>query len=222
MIAMRAFEDASKYVRDGMIIGLGSGSTVSRFLDLLDQRLKEESLKIKVIPTSLQIKLKAEELGLEIADNNLIPDIDLVYDGADEIDANLNMIKGGGGALLKEKIVMHASKKSIILADDKKYVNKLQWKVPIEVLPYAMSHVMRSLEAINGKPSIRTLNKGYPFITENGNIILDTDFGTIDRPEELEASIKHIAGVLEVGIFSRSADIYYRLIDDERFEIRER
>ena len=222
MIVMRAFEDASKYVRDGMIIGLGSGSTVSRFLDLLDQRLKEESLKIKVIPTSLQIKLKAEELGLEIADNNLIPDIDLVYDGADEIDANLNMIKGGGGALLKEKIVMHASKKSIILADDKKYVNKLQWKVPIEVLPYAMSHVMRSLEAINGKPSIRTLNKGYPFITENGNIILDTDFGTIDRPEELEASIKHIAGVLEVGIFSRSADIYYRLIDDERFEIRER
>jgi ribose 5-phosphate isomerase A len=219
---MRAFEDASKYVRDGMIIGLGSGSTVAAFLDLLDQRLKHEDMKIKVIPTSLQIKLKAEEMNLEIADYTLIPEIDLVYDGADEIDVNLNMIKGGGGALLREKIVMHASKKSIILADDRKYVDRLRWKVPIEVLPYARSYVSKRLEDMNGKPSIRMLNKGYPFITENGSIILDTDFGAINNPEELEVSIKSIAGVLEVGIFSRSADIYYRLIDDERFETRER
>lgn len=219
---MRAFEDASKYVRDGMVIGLGSGSTISAFLDLLDQRLKKEDLSIKVIPTSLQIKLKAEELGLEMADYTLIPEIDLVYDGADEVDSNLNMIKGGGGALLREKIVMHASKKSIILADSKKYVDKLSWKVPIEVLPYARSYVLKRLEDMNGKPSIRMLNKGYPFITENGNIILDTDFGIIYKPEELEENIRSIAGVLEVGIFSRSADIYYRLIDDERFEIRER
>ncbi len=219
---MRAFEDASEYVRDGMIIGLGSGSTVSAFLDLLDQRLKDKHLKIKVIPTSLQIKLKAEEMNLEIADYTLIPEIDLVYDGADEIDANLNMIKGGGGALLREKIVMHASKKSIILADNRKYVDRLRWKVPVEVLPYARSYVSKRLEDMNGKPSIRMLNKGYPFITENGSIILDTDFGAINNPEELEVSIKSIAGVLEVGIFSRSADIYYRLIDDERFETRER
>ncbi len=219
---MRAFEDASEYVRDGMIIGLGSGSTVAAFLDLLDQRLKHEDMKIKVIPTSLQIKLKAEEMNLEIADYTLIPEIDLVYDGADEIDVNLNMIKGGGGALLREKIVMHASKKSIILADDRKYVDRLRWKVPIEVLPYARSYVSKRLEDMNGKPSIRMLNKGYPFITENGSIILDTDFGAINNPEELEVSIKSIAGVLEVGIFSRSADIYYRLIDDERFETRER
>lgn len=219
---MKAFEDAGKYVRDEIIIGLGSGSTVSAFLDLLDQILKSKDISIKVIPTSLQIKLKAEALGLEMADYSLIPKIDLVYDGADEIDSNLNMIKGGGGALLREKIVMHASKKSIILADTKKYVDKLGSKVPIEVLPYARSYVINRLEEINAKPSIRMLNKGYPFITENGNIILDTDFGVIDDPEELEKSIKLIAGVLEVGIFVRSADIYYRLIDDERFEVRER
>ncbi|RMF31379.1 MAG: ribose 5-phosphate isomerase A [Candidatus Nitrosothermus koennekii] len=218
---MKAFVDAGKYVRDGMIIGLGSGSTVAKFLDLLDQRIKNENLRIKVIPTSLQIKLKAEELGLEIADDTLIPKIDLVYDGADQIDDNLNMIKGGGGALLREKIVMYASKKSIILADDKKYVRKLDWKVPIEVLPYARSYVMNRLESMNGKPSIRMLNKGYPFITENGNIILDTDFGVIEEPEELEQKVKSIPGVIEIGIFVRSANIYYRLIDDERFEIRE-
>jgi ribose 5-phosphate isomerase A len=218
---MKAFVDAGKYVRDGMIIGLGSGSTVAKFLDLLDQRIKNENLKIKVIPTSLQIKLRAEELGLEIADDTLIPKIDLVYDGADQIDDNLNMIKGGGGALLREKIVMYASKKSIILADDKKYVRRLDWKVPIEVLPYARSYVMNRLESMNGKPSIRMLNKGYPFITENGNIILDTDFGVIEEPEELEQKVRSIPGVIEIGIFVRSANIYYRLIDDERFEIRE-
>jgi ribose 5-phosphate isomerase A len=218
---MKAFVDAGKYVRDGMIIGLGSGSTVAKFLDLLDQRIKNENLKIKVIPTSLQIKLRAEELGLEIADDTLIPKIDLVYDGADQIDDNLNMIKGGGGALLREKIVMYASKKSIILADDKKYVRRLDWKVPIEVLPYARSYVMNRLESMNGKPSIRMLNKGYPFITENGNIILDTDFGVIEEAEELEQKVRSIPGVIEIGIFVRSADIYYRLIDDERFEIRE-
>ncbi|GIU70524.1 MAG: ribose-5-phosphate isomerase [Candidatus Nitrosocaldaceae archaeon] len=218
---MKAFVDAGKYVRDGMIIGLGSGSTIAKLLDLLNQRIKDENLKIKVIPTSLQIKLKAEELGLEIADDTLIPKIDLVYDGADQIDDNLNMIKGGGGALLREKIVMYASKKSIILADDKKYVRKLDWKVPIEVLPYARSYVIKRLESMNGKPIIRMLNKGYPFITENGNIILDTDFGVIEEPEELEQKVRSIPGVIEIGIFVRSANIYYRLIDDERFEIRE-
>ncbi len=215
---MKAFHDALKYIEDGMIIGLGSGSTVAAFLDII----KSNGINLKVIPTSLQIKLRAELLGFEILDDSLIPNIDLVYDGADEIDKDLNMIKGGGGALLREKIVMHASRKSIILADHKKYVDKLRSKIPIEVLPYARTYVMKRLEAMNGKASIRMLNKGYPFITENGNIILDTDFGIIDKPEELELKIKSIPGVLEVGIFVRSANIYYSVIDNERFDVRER
>ncbi len=215
---MRAFNDAIKYINDGMIIGLGSGNTVALFLDVI----KGKGITINVIPTSLQIKLKAEALGFDILDDSLIPNIDLVYDGADEIDKDLNMIKGGGGALLKEKIIMHASKKSIILADHKKYVERLRSKIPVEVLPYARNYVIKRLYEMNGRASIRMLNKGYPFITENGNIILDTDFGIIDKPEELELKIKSIPGVLEVGIFSRSANIYYKVIDDEQFEVRER
>ncbi len=215
---MKAFEDAASHIRDGMIIGLGSGSTVASFLDLLSQRVKSNDLNIRVIPTSLQIKLKAEELGFEIADHTLIPYIDLVYDGADEIDADLNMIKGGGGALLREKIVMYAAKKSIILASANKFVDRLNMKVPVEVLPFARSYVIDRLKDMNGKPSIRMLNKGYPFITENGNIILDTDFGIIEEPYRLEEEVKHIAGVIEVGIF-KPANIYYKLLDDDRFEI---
>ncbi|MEM2856315.1 MAG: ribose 5-phosphate isomerase A [Candidatus Nitrosocaldaceae archaeon] len=214
---MKAFDDAAKYLKDGMIVGLGSGSTISAFLEYIAKKINMK--QIRVIPTSLQIKLKAEELGLDICDDSLIPNIDLVYDGADEIDSNLNMIKGGGGALLKEKVVMHAAKNSIILAKHDKFVEKLSRRVPIEVLPYARNYVIKS---INRDIRIRMLEKGYPFITENGNIILDVDFGRIEDPYKLEREIKSIAGVMEVGIFSRSANIYYRVIDNERFEIRYR
>ena len=211
---MDAFKDATKYVKDGMIIGLGSGSTVARFLDHIDQRIKDEGLDVRFITTSLQIQLKAEELGFKVIDANAIPKVDLVYDGADEIDKDLNMIKGGGGALLKEKIIMSASKKSIILAQDSKYVDRLKARVPIEVLPFARTYVIDQLKAINANPRIRMLDKGYPFITENGNIILDTDFGVIEDPRYIEQRVKSIAGVIEIGLFIRSADIYYRLSRD--------
>ncbi|MGH9934189.1 MAG: ribose 5-phosphate isomerase A, partial [Nitrososphaerales archaeon] len=131
---------AVSHVRNNTIVGLGSGSTVSVFVKTLAKHLKDNKLDIRVIPTSLQIKLEAEALGFKIADETLIPSTDIVFDGADQIDAKFNMIKGGGGALLREKVLIHASKQTVILADESKYVDVLTRAVPIEVIPYARTH----------------------------------------------------------------------------------
>ena len=201
---------AVKHVKDNTIIGLGSGSTVSVFVKALAKHVKDNKLNIRVIPTSLQIKLEAETLGFKIADETLIPSTDTVFDGADQIDAKFNMIKGGGGALLREKILIHASKQTIILADESKYVDVLNRAVPIEVLPYARTYVVDRLKKIGAEPNIRSLDKGYPFITENGNLILDTSFGKINDVAKMELELKSIAGVMEVGLFSKRANKYYK------------
>lgn len=201
---------AVKHVNDNLIIGLGSGSTVSVFVKTLAKHVRDNKLDIRVIPTSLQIKLKAEALGFKIADETLIPSTDIVFDGADQIDARFNMIKGGGGALLREKVLMHASKQTVILADESKYVDVLNRAVPVEVLPYARTYVVDRLKKMGAEPNIRSLDKGYPFITENGNLILDTSFGKISDVAKMELELKSIAGVMEVGLFSKHADRYYK------------
>ena len=197
-------------VKDNAIIGLGSGSTVSVFVKALAKHVKDNKLDVRVIPTSLQIKLEAETLGFKIADETLIPSTDIVFDGADQIDAKFNMIKGGGGALLKEKVLMHASKQTVILADESKYVDVLNRAVPIEVLPYARTYVVGRLKKMGAEPNIRSLDKGYPFVTENGNLILDTSFGKINDVAKMELELKSIAGVMEVGLFSKRANSYYK------------
>jgi len=201
---------AVKHVKDNAIIGLGSGSTVSVFVKALAKHVKDNKLDIRVIPTSLQIGLEAETLGFKIADETLIPSTDIVFDGADQIDAKFNMIKGGGGALLREKVLMHASKQAVILADESKYVDALNRAVPIEVLPYARTYVVGMLKKMGAEPNLRSLDKGYPFITENGNLILDTSFGKIKDAGKMELELKSIAGVLEVGLFSKHANTYYK------------
>lgn len=201
---------AVKHVKDNVTIGLGSGSTVSVFVKTLAKYVKDNKLDIRVIPTSLQIKLEAETLGLKIADETLIPSTDIVFDGADQIDAKFNMIKGGGGALLREKVLIYASKQTVILADESKYVDVLNRAVPIEVLPYARTYVVNRLKRMGAEPNIRSLDKGYPFITENGNLILDTSFGKINDVAKMELELKSIAGVMEVGLFSRHASMYYK------------
>ncbi len=215
-IELLAKDAVERYVKDNQIIGLGSGSTVA-FLVKEMARLKNKNT-LKFIVTSLQIKTEAENSGLEIVDENQIPEIDIVFDGADQIDSQYNMIKGGGGALLKEKILISAAKKVIIIADSTKFVGTFNRPVPLEVHPFARSAVSKKLKEISSQVQLRILEKGYPFITENGNIIFDTTFTSITDVPKKEIELKSIPGVLEVGFFTRRADIYYKAKSDGNFE----
>ena len=209
-------QEAVKFVKDVKVVGLGSGSTVG-FIVREMAKLPDKG-SIEFVPTSLQIKLEAEKSSLRIADENIIPDMDIVFDGADQIDGKYNMIKGGGGALLREKILISAAKKVIIVADASKFVEFFSRSVPIEVHPMARSLVSKKLEKMKGKPVLRILDKGYPFVTENGNLILDVLFPAITDPKKMELELKNVAGVLEVGIFTRRADVYYKAKSDGSFE----
>jgi len=210
-------KEAVKLVKDVKVVGLGSGTTVAFIVREMD-KLRDKG-SIEFVPTSLQIKLEAEKSSLRIADENIIPDIDIVFDGADQIDSNYNMIKGGGGALLREKILISAAKKVVIVADDSKFVESFNRSIPIEVHPMARSLVLKKLEEMMAKPVLRILDKGYPFVTENGNLIFDVLFPSITDPKNMELDLKNIAGVLEVGIFTRRADIYYKAKTDGSFEM---
>jgi ribose 5-phosphate isomerase A len=210
-------KEAVKLVKGGVkVVGLGSGSTVG-FIVREMANLPDKEL-IEFMPSSLQIKLEAEKSSLRIADENRIPSTDIVFDGADQIDSKFNMIKGGGGALLREKILISAAKKVIIVADAPKFVHSFSRSVPIEVHPMARSVLPKKLVEMGGQPVLRTLDKGYPFVTENGNLILDTFFPSITDPRKMEAELKNIAGVLEVGLFTRRADLFYKAKNDGSFE----
>jgi ribose 5-phosphate isomerase A len=209
-------KEAVELAKGVKVVGLGSGSTVGFIVREMGNLPDKES--IEFIPTSLQIKLEAEKSSLRIADENRIPDTDIVFDGADQIDSKYNMIKGGGGALLREKILISAAKKVVIVADASKFVQSFSHSVPIEVHPMARSLVSRKLIEMRGQPLLRMLDKGYPLVTENGNLVLDTFFPSIDDPKEMELEVKNIAGVLEVGLFTRKADIYYKAKNDGSFE----
>ena len=209
-------KEAVKLVKDVKVVGLGSGSTVS-FIVREMAKLQDKG-SIEFVPTSLQIKLEAEKSSLRIADENSIPNMDIVFDGADQIDRKYNMIKGGGGALLREKILISAAKKVVIVADTSKFVETFNRSVPIEVHPMARSLVSKKLEEMMARPVLRTLDKGYPFVTENGNLIFDALFPPITDPMKMELDLKNIAGVLEVGIFTRRADIYFKAKTDGSFE----
>jgi ribose 5-phosphate isomerase A len=128
------------------------------------------------------------------------------------------MIKGGGGALLREKVLISAANKVVILADDTKFVNRLTQPVPIEIHKFARSFLLKRLKEIGGSPKLRTMDKGYPYVTENGNIVLDTSFNSIGNVRNKEIELKNIPGVLEVGLFTR-ANIYYKAKNDGSFEI---
>jgi ribose 5-phosphate isomerase A len=199
------------------VIGLGSGSTVAALVGEMAKLPNKKMLEF--VATSLQIKREAERSGLKLVDENRIPDIDIVFDGADQIDSKFCMIKGGGGALLKEKILISAAKRVVIMADSRKFVDTFSRSIPIEVHPFARSVVGIKLKAIGGQPKLRTIEKDYPFITENGNIILDTTFTSVADGRKKELELKGIAGVLEVGLFTRRADIYYKAKSDGSFEI---
>lgn len=211
--------DILNLVNDNYVLGLGSGRAATTLVRSLSVHLKEKNMRVKAVPTSLQIKLEAEKGGISIIEADQIEHIDIVFDGADQIDEKRNMIKGGGGALLREKILINVAKKVIIIADESKFVKKLNRSVPIEVHPFARNIAAKQIQKYGGKPVLRTIERGYPFVTENGNIILDSDFGEIQNPEELAEKIIQIPGVIEVGIFTRKPDIIYKVKENGKFDV---
>ncbi|MCI0559010.1 MAG: ribose 5-phosphate isomerase A, partial [Nitrososphaera sp.] len=185
-------KEAAKLVKGTRVVGLGSGGTVAFIVRELAKMSDKES--VVFVPTSLQIKIEAENSSLRIADESRIPEIDIVFDGADQIDSKFNMIKGGGGALLKEKILISSARKVVIVADESKFVQSFTRSVPIEVHPMARTAVQRRLAQLGAKPALRILDKGYPFVTENGNLILETSFPSIGDPKNREIELKSIPG----------------------------
>ena len=218
--AIRALSlDALKNVKDGYVLGLGSGRAATALVKSLSKYIKTKKISVTCIPTSMQIKLIAESGGLQLVDADQIDKIDIVFDGADQIDKNKFLIKGGGGALLKENILISAAKKVIIMADSSKFVKDFNRTVPVEVHPTARQIVSKQIEKLGGKPKLRVLDRGYPFVTENSNIILDCDFGTIKNPKTLQQKILNVAGVVEVGIFTRKPNIIYKAKSNGKFDI---
>ncbi|WP_316504162.1 ribose-5-phosphate isomerase RpiA [Nitrosopumilus sp.] len=211
--------DALKLVKDNQIIGLGSGRAATALVKSLAKLIKIKNYNIKGVPTSLQIKLTAEKVGIPLIEADQVKSIDLVFDGADQIDSQKFVIKGGGGALLRENILFSLAKRVIVMADKTKFVKNFTRTVPIEVHPLARNSATNSIKKLGGNVQLRVLDRGYPFFTENGNIILDCDFGTIKNPSILTQKIKQIPGVLESGIFLRKPDIIYKAKLDGKFDI---
>ena len=204
---------AIEHVKDTFTIGLGSGSTAAYAIAELGKKAEREHLRIHAVPTSYQAFMLAVENGIQITTLNEHPALDLTIDGADQIDRNLNLIKGMGGALTREKIVASASEKVIIIADETKKVSTLGEKnhpVPLEVMQFAIAPVMRKIGEIGGRPALREgKGKVGPVTTDNGNILIDAYFGPIHEPAEIEAKLKSVPGIVETGLFVQMADVIY-------------
>jgi ribose 5-phosphate isomerase A len=195
---------AAKFVKTGMAVGLGSGTTVTHLIRVL----AEQRPKATFIPSSIATQNLASKLGLKLGSLENHPKLDLAIDGADEVDPGFNMIKGKGGAHTREKIVASAAKKVLIMVDRTKLVKRLgkRARVPVEVLPFEYKFTMRKLSQLNGKSILRTTSAGKPFVTDNGNYIIDVKFRQISRPAELETKINAVPGVVENGLFVDVAD----------------
>lgn len=203
MAALKAIEK----IKDGMIVGLGTGSTAAHAVRGLAERIEKESLTISAIPTSERTRELAEELGITLITLEQCDVIDLTIDGADEVDDDFQLIKGGGGALLREKIVAAASKRFIVIVDARKRVTKLgSFPLPVEVVPFGKKVVSRQIRQVGGIPQLRRSADGEPFVTDEGNYILDCQFGAINDPRALAATISQITGVVEHGLFIDMVD----------------
>lgn len=200
---MLAAEAALAFVQDGMAVGLGTGSTAALFIEGLGKKAKAEKLGLRCVSTSKASDMLAKKVGLKISAFSEIKKIDLAVDGADQIDARRNLIKGYGGALAREKVVDYAAEKFIVIADGSKMSALLDKPVPVEALPFSEAKIERELAAIGAKSAkLRMRNDGEPFVSDNGLWIWDADFGKITDPAGLERRIKEIPGVLENGLFT--------------------
>lgn len=210
---LQAAEQALGYVEDGMKLGLGTGSTAAKFVELLGAKVRN-GLKVICVPTSEATRAQAAALGIPLTTLEETPALDLTIDGADEIDEELRLIKGGGGALLREKIVAVASDRLVIIADHTKLVEVLgRFPLPLEVVPFGLTATKRLVSKLaeesgcEGEIKLRLGVDGRPFVTDNGNHILDCAFGAIDDPEALDDALKLVPGVVESGLFLGIADV---------------
>lgn len=213
MMKIAAAERALSYVEPGMKLGLGTGSTSAHFVDLLGQKV-QRGLDVLCVPTSEKTKIHAERLGIPLTTLEEVPFLDLTIDGADEIDKNLRLIKGGGGALLREKIVATASDRMIVIADESKLVETLGvFPLPVEVIPFGLKATLNMIEMLSadagcqGDISLRLSGNGNPFRTDCGNYLVDCSFQHIHDPEALDEALKFVPGVVENGLFLGVADI---------------
>jgi ribose 5-phosphate isomerase A len=207
---------ALRYVKDGQIVGLGTGRAASVFI----RALAEAGLKIRGVPTSNASAELARSLGIELASMDEGASIDVDVDGADEVDPGLNLIKGYGGAMVREKIVAAASRKRIFLVGEEKLVKRLgeRGRLPIEVVPFALPYVIRQLGKIGLKPKVRKTDDGRNFVSDNGNPVIDCGVQEIRNPTRLERELLAISGIVGTGLFIGMADVVLVSRRDSHFE----
>lgn len=219
-LKQRAAFRAVDFVESGMVLGLGTGSTVKFALERIAERIQTAGLQnIVGIPSSDRTEKLARQLGIPLGDLETHPAIDLTIDGADEVDPDLNLIKGGGGALLLEKILAQASRRNIIIVDASKLASELgtKWAVPVEVVALARRTEQDFLESIGGSVTLRIKENGTPFLTNQRNLILDAHFGRIANPSELASRLNERAGIVEHGLFiGLASDVIVAAKDDIR------
>jgi len=200
---------ACDYVKSGMNVGLGTGSTVKYTILELGRRVQEEGLEIVGVPTSVQTEELAKHVGIPLVELDDISHLDVVIDGADEYDEHFQLIKGGGAALLREKIVAQASKTMVVVADDRKRVHVLgAFPLPVEITPFCHETTRKNIAEVLNTEVVLRMDEGSPLLTDNGNYIVDAHCGpTIERPREVEQILLQLAGVVQVGIFSDMCDV---------------
>jgi ribose 5-phosphate isomerase A len=208
-----------RFIKDGQVVGIGSGSTAAYFIKLLGEQVKN-GLHIRGIPTSEHSRQLAASLGIPLTTLDECPEIDVTVDGADEVDPQLRLIKGGGGALLREKVVASVTKQEVIVADSSKRVQVLgKFALPVEVIKFAQAVVKKKIEALGARVSLRQIN-GQPYLTDENNYIFDCHFGEIADPERLARQLSDMPGVVEHGLFIGLASLVLVAEGNEVVELR--
>jgi ribose 5-phosphate isomerase A len=199
---------AVEYVKDGMVVGLGTGSTAKHMVIALGDKVKA-GMKLRAVPTSQETATLAKQSGMTLIDSDNRWVIDVAIDGADQVDPRFNLIKGGGGALLKEKIVAASAKQFIVVVDYTKQVPVLggSFPLPIEVIPFGWGSTARDIGTLTASRVVLRERSGAPFITEAGNFIVDVHLARIDQPRELELALNQIPGIVETGLFVGRTDL---------------
>jgi ribose 5-phosphate isomerase A len=204
----RVAKAALTHVADGMVLGLGTGRAAEAFIRALGERVRG-GMRVRGVPTSTRSEELARRVNIEIATLEEIDHLDVAFDGADEVAADLSLTKGLGGALLRERVVAFEAARFVVLVTPEKLVERLGTRtpIPLEVIPFASPSATRHLAKLGGKAGVRTKADGYPYRTDNQNWILDTDFGPIADPAALDAAIRKIPGIIDTGIFLDMADV---------------
>lgn len=194
---------AAEFVEDGMRVGLGTGTTAHWLVERLGQRVRDEGLRVRCVPTSRQTEEQARALGIPLATLGEVGELDIAIDGADEIGPELALIKGGGGALLREKLVASAARRFVVIADRSKLVGVLgRFPLPVEVVQFGWELTVRRVAAVTGVETVlRVRGDGQTFVSDNGNFIIDCRCGAIPDPARLERELKTLTGVVESGLF---------------------